>query len=114
MSAHCSLFAPGGVSQRICQSPCTDFTTPCACAGENVAKDKEQTRIASRQSCVMSGAWLWYSCGNGESLSLFRTTASGSRYNAVRPCQEYGARERRIIGKTTRSERNFCSAAFAL
>ena len=29
-SAHCSLFAPGGVSQRICQSPNVFFTTPCA------------------------------------------------------------------------------------
>ena len=28
--AHCSPCAPGGVSQRICQSPCTDFTVPCA------------------------------------------------------------------------------------
>src|SRR6202040_165579 len=26
--AHCSLAAPGGVSQRSCQSPCLDFTTP--------------------------------------------------------------------------------------
>src|SRR6266436_6724075 len=33
-SAHCSPWAPGGVSQRICQSPCTDFTAPCAKAGE--------------------------------------------------------------------------------
>src|SRR5262249_36768671 len=32
ISAHCSLCAPGGVSQRICQSPCTDLTAPCALA----------------------------------------------------------------------------------
>src|ERR1043165_537983 len=32
MSAHCSPCAPGGVSQRTCQSPCTDFTVPCAAA----------------------------------------------------------------------------------
>src|SRR6202158_936058 len=30
--AHCSACAPGGVSQRICQSPCTDRTAPCALA----------------------------------------------------------------------------------
>src|SRR5882724_6044588 len=28
--AHCSFWAPGGVSQRICQSPCTDRIAPCA------------------------------------------------------------------------------------
>src|ERR1700730_12561986 len=32
ISAHCSPCAPGGVSQRICQSPCTERTAPCACA----------------------------------------------------------------------------------
>src|SRR5580704_19251276 len=30
--AHCSPCAPGGVSQRICQSPCTERTAPCALA----------------------------------------------------------------------------------
>src|SRR6185312_10871390 len=30
--AHCSPCAPGGVSQRICQSPWTDRTAPCALA----------------------------------------------------------------------------------
>src|SRR5882724_9351294 len=30
--AHCSFCAPGGVSQRICQSPCTERTAPCAWA----------------------------------------------------------------------------------
>src|SRR5258706_7170126 len=30
--AHCSAWAPGGVSQRICQSPWTDRTAPCALA----------------------------------------------------------------------------------
>src|SRR5580698_9213230 len=30
--AHCSPCAPGGVSQRICQSPWTDFTAPWALA----------------------------------------------------------------------------------
>src|SRR5436309_10338381 len=33
MSAHCSPCAPGGVSQRICQSLWTDRTVPCALAG---------------------------------------------------------------------------------
>src|SRR5882724_8348970 len=32
ISAHCSLWAPGGVSQRICQSPWTDRTAPWAWA----------------------------------------------------------------------------------
>ena len=31
--AHCSPCAPGGVSQRICQSAWTERTTPCAAAG---------------------------------------------------------------------------------
>src|SRR5262245_6994596 len=31
--AHCSLCAPGGVSQRICQSPWTERTAPWAAAG---------------------------------------------------------------------------------
>src|SRR5215472_4778562 len=35
--AHCSPWAPGGVSHRICQSPCTDFTAPCAKAWEGSA-----------------------------------------------------------------------------
>ena len=30
ISAHCSDLAPGGVSQRICQSLCTDLTAPWA------------------------------------------------------------------------------------
>src|ERR1700730_1570043 len=30
--AHCSACAPGGVSQRICQSPCTERTAPWALA----------------------------------------------------------------------------------
>src|ERR1700709_2614695 len=30
--AHCSAWAPGGVSQRICQSPCTERTAPWALA----------------------------------------------------------------------------------
>lgn len=29
-SAHCSALAPGGTSQRICQSPCVERTAPCA------------------------------------------------------------------------------------
>src|SRR6266436_9273368 len=32
IKAHCSPCAPGGVSQRICQSPCTDRTAPWALA----------------------------------------------------------------------------------
>src|SRR5262245_32044408 len=32
MSAHCSPWAPGGVSQRTCQSLWTDLTAPCAAA----------------------------------------------------------------------------------
>src|SRR5438552_6243013 len=32
MRAHCSPWAPGGVSQRTCQSLCTDLTAPCAAA----------------------------------------------------------------------------------
>src|ERR1700761_7410616 len=42
ISAHCSLWAPGGVSQRICQSPCTERTAPCAWAGALAA-----TRLAA-------------------------------------------------------------------
>src|SRR5580700_10426734 len=33
MRAHCSVCAPGGVSQRICQSPWTERTAPWALAG---------------------------------------------------------------------------------
>src|SRR6185437_7464462 len=33
ISAHCSVCAPGGVSQRICQSPWTERTAPWALAG---------------------------------------------------------------------------------
>ena len=33
ISAHCSPWAPGGVSQRTCQSLWTDLTAPCAAAG---------------------------------------------------------------------------------
>ena len=39
--AHCSVWAPGGVSQRICQSPCTERTAPCALARPWA----EQTRL---------------------------------------------------------------------
>src|ERR1700676_5152282 len=41
--AHCSLCAPGGVSQRICQSPWTDRTAPWALAA---AVSPSQNRMA--------------------------------------------------------------------
>src|SRR3984893_5102907 len=44
--AHCSLWAPGGVSHRICQSPCTDFTAPCEKAGEGDAAMTNAARHA--------------------------------------------------------------------
>src|SRR5216684_2600100 len=52
--AHCSPCAPGGVSQRICQSPCTDRTAPCALAEavrprrNAMARQAAARRVAAR------------------------------------------------------------------
>src|SRR3974390_550392 len=53
MRAHCSDFAPGGVSQRTCQSLCTDLTAPwaSACPVPNVSAPASTTPVspAARQ-----------------------------------------------------------------
>src|SRR5216683_6055356 len=45
--AHCSACAPGGVSQRICQSPWTDRTAPCALAATVRPKNSATARLAA-------------------------------------------------------------------
>ncbi len=47
ISAHCSPCAPGGVSQRICQSPCTDLTAPWALARSAVLATTTKTEAAN-------------------------------------------------------------------
>src|SRR5688572_18979350 len=46
MSAHCSFFAPAGVSQRSCQSPNVFLTTPCARAVSAQPNVKPRTQAA--------------------------------------------------------------------
>src|ERR1700722_930991 len=46
--AHCSPCAPGGVSQRICQSPWTDRTAPCAPAGAIRPSQHTKARLEAR------------------------------------------------------------------
>src|SRR5215831_21394359 len=43
ISAHCSPCAPGGVSQRTCQSLWTDLTAPCAVARSAVPTETAST-----------------------------------------------------------------------
>src|ERR1700735_5088402 len=43
--AHCSPCAPGGVSQRICQSPWTDRTAPCALAAPDRPRENAIARL---------------------------------------------------------------------
>src|SRR5262249_25434143 len=43
ISAHCSPCAPGGVSQRTCQSLWTDLTAPCALARSAVPAESAST-----------------------------------------------------------------------
>src|SRR4051812_41905138 len=50
ISAHCSPCAPGGVSQRTCQSLCTDLTAPCAAAGPLDAPTASAAGSMSEQS----------------------------------------------------------------
>src|ERR1700730_15645172 len=45
--AHCSPWAPGGVSQRICQSPCTERTAPWALAEAVRPKNSAAARLAT-------------------------------------------------------------------
>src|SRR6267154_2059858 len=45
--AHCSPCAPGGVSQRICQSPWTDRTAPCAPAATVRPKNSAIAKLAA-------------------------------------------------------------------
>jgi hypothetical protein len=47
--AHCSAWAPGGVSQRICQSPWTDRTAPWALAAAVRPSKAAATRLAPIQ-----------------------------------------------------------------
>ena len=50
ISAHCSPCAPGGVSQRICQSPCTDLTAPCAARRAGGAERLPQAHCGGRRA----------------------------------------------------------------
>src|SRR5882757_6209926 len=51
--AHCSWAAPGGVSQRVAQSPCLSLTAPCgsdsAAETWDVASSRPPTRLRSAQ-----------------------------------------------------------------
>src|SRR5262249_27900659 len=56
ISAHCSLCAPGGVSQRICQSPWTDLTAPCALARSLVPRRLAVINTARTVAATNAGA----------------------------------------------------------
>src|SRR5580692_8476591 len=47
--AHCSACAPGGVSQRICQSPCTERTAPWALAAAVRPKNSAVARLPAHK-----------------------------------------------------------------
>src|SRR5262249_30685585 len=77
MSAHCSLWAPGGVSQRICQSPCTDLTTPWAAAlpaitASMMSASASRAKPARPAPCsrLIRAQWLIFL---GESLDRYRS-----------------------------------------
>jgi hypothetical protein len=53
MSAHCSLWAPGGVSQRICQSPCTERTAPWATAGPQAQTVASSTAVPAASTVAI-------------------------------------------------------------
>src|ERR1700761_2155290 len=59
ISAHCSLWAPGGVSQRICQSPCTERTAPCALAGTERPIQHKTARKTAALAAVVAPQAAW-------------------------------------------------------
>ena len=59
--AHCSPWAPGGVSQRICQSPWTDRTAPCARAAwlSRAARRRREGHRASVRSRTATSSLMF-------------------------------------------------------
>src|SRR5262249_39591656 len=81
-SAHCSAWAPGGVSQRTCQSLWTDLTAPCAAARSVVA-----ARLAPAITATASSAFIvWKSIRRLKEAIVFRASNP-----ARRPAMSYPA-----------------------
>src|ERR1700730_4825134 len=61
ISAHCSACAPGGASQRICQSPWTDLAAPWALAADVSPKNDRAARLKPNQRLPLAAnrlAWI--------------------------------------------------------
>src|SRR5919205_787045 len=80
MSAHCSAWAPGGVSQRTCQSLWTDLTAPCAAARSAVAARLADTTTATASSTFMA-----------------RKSCRGLKEAIISPCFESWAAPRYVL-----------------
>src|SRR5439155_1124947 len=75
MSAHCSPWAPGGVSQRTCQSLWTDLTAPCAAARSVVA-----ATVAPAIAVTASSAFIaWKSIRGLNEAIVSRASNPGGR-----------------------------------
>src|SRR5205085_8057486 len=90
---------PGGVSQRTCQSPCTDLTVPCAATGPALSAHDPTTAIAlatsrARVIAPMVRFLEGWPRRSRRALSAESPLPCGilrlSAYMLLQPCQERG------------------------
>ncbi|VXC82754.1 hypothetical protein BOSE62_70867 [Bosea sp. 62] len=78
--------APGGVSQRICQSPCVERTAPCAWAGVAESQPQPMTASAAATGPINERIPVILSLQVWECAHTHTETAPPPRENAFRPC----------------------------